>query len=67
LLILLAGGLPAVPGRLWQGPLAVAVAALAVVALCAHTRRRFGGVTGDVLGATSELTTTIVLAACAVA
>lgn len=67
LTILLAGGLPAVPGRPWQGPLAVAVAALAVVALCAHTRRRFGGVTGDVLGAHSELTTTLILTICAAA
>ncbi len=65
--ILLAGGLLAVPGRAWQGTLAVAVAALAVVAFCAHTNRRLGGVTGDVLGATSELTTTIILTVCAVA
>jgi len=67
LAILLAGGLPAVPGRPWQGPLAVAVAALAVVALCAHTRRRFDGVTGDVLGAASELTTTLIVTICAAA
>lgn len=65
--ILLAGGLLAVPDRRWQGTLAVALAALAVVTLSAHTRRRFGGVTGDVLGATSELTTTIILAICAAA
>jgi adenosylcobinamide-GDP ribazoletransferase len=65
--ILLAGGLLAVPGRRWQGTLAVALAGLAVVALSAHTRRRFGGVTGDVLGATSELTTTVILAVCAAA
>jgi adenosylcobinamide-GDP ribazoletransferase len=65
--ILLAGGLLAVPGRRWQGTLAVALAALAVVALAAHTRRRFGGVTGDVLGATSELTTTVILTVCAAA
>ena len=65
--ILLAGGLLAVPGRAWQGTLAVAVAALAVVTLSAHTRRRLGGVTGDVLGATSELTTTIILTICALA
>lgn len=63
---LLAGGLMVVPGRVWQGALAVALAALVVVAFSAHTRRRFGGVTGDVLGAASELTTTVVLAVCAV-
>lgn len=65
--ILLAGGLLAVPGRAWQGTLAVAVAACAVVALSAHTRRRFSGVTGDVLGAAGELSTTIILTICALA
>ncbi|MGH4011020.1 MAG: adenosylcobinamide-GDP ribazoletransferase [Pseudonocardiaceae bacterium] len=64
--VLLAAGLLAVPGRPWQGALAVALAALVVVALSAHTHRRFGGVTGDVLGAASELSTTVVLAVCAV-
>jgi adenosylcobinamide-GDP ribazoletransferase len=54
-LVLAAAGLGAVPGRPWQGPLAVAVAAAVVVGLSAHTRRRFGGVTGDVLGAANEL------------
>ncbi|PZS39672.1 MAG: adenosylcobinamide-GDP ribazoletransferase [Pseudonocardiales bacterium] len=63
---LLVTGLVAVPGRPWQGALAVAVAALVVAATSAHTRRRFGGVTGDVLGAAAELTTTVILAICAV-
>lgn len=66
LLVLLTCGLVAVPGRAWQGALAVGLGALAVVAFSAHTRRRFGGVTGDVLGAASELATTVVLAVCAV-
>lgn len=66
LAILLAGGLLAVPGRPWQGLLAVVLASLLVITISAHTRRRFGGVTGDVLGATTELTTTVILAVCAV-
>lgn len=64
--VLLAAGLLAVPGRAWQGALAVGLAAAGVVALSAHTRRRFGGVTGDVLGAASELASTVVLVVCAV-
>jgi adenosylcobinamide-GDP ribazoletransferase len=54
-LMVAAAGLTVVPGRPWQGPLAVAVAAAVVVGLSRHTRRRFGGVTGDVLGAANEL------------
>ena len=54
-----------VAGRWWQGPSSVVVAALAVAGLAVHTRRRFGGLVGDVLGASCELTVAIVLAGCA--
>lgn len=47
--------------RAWLGPVAMLVATGLVLALVSHTRRRFGGVTGDVLGAASELATTAVL------
>jgi adenosylcobinamide-GDP ribazoletransferase len=60
--VILAGaGVFAVPGRWWLGLLAVALAGATVVTLTAHTRRRFGGITGDVLGAACELAVTIVL------
>jgi adenosylcobinamide-GDP ribazoletransferase len=60
-LALAAAGVAAVPGRPWQGPLAVAVGAVTTVGLSAHTRRRFGGMTGDVLGAANELAVAAVL------
>jgi adenosylcobinamide-GDP ribazoletransferase len=57
-------GVFAVPGRWWQGPLAVLLAGAVVLGLSAHTRRRFGGITGDVLGAASELAVAVVLVVC---
>lgn len=47
--------------RAWQGPLAVLLGAATVVALSAHTRRRFGGMTGDILGAACELAVLVTL------
>ena len=40
-----------------RGVLAVGLGAAVVAALSWHTARRFGGMTGDVLGAASELAT----------
>jgi adenosylcobinamide-GDP ribazoletransferase len=39
----------------------VFIASAVLVLFTAHIRRRLGGITGDVLGAASELTTTLVL------
>ncbi|HEV2780761.1 MAG TPA: adenosylcobinamide-GDP ribazoletransferase [Actinophytocola sp.] len=50
----------------WLGILAVGLAAATVLVLVWHARHRFGGVTGDVLGAAGELATTAVLAVCTI-
>ncbi|MFJ6674224.1 adenosylcobinamide-GDP ribazoletransferase [Actinosynnema sp. NPDC091369] len=46
----------------WQGPLSIALAAALTILLIRHTRERFGGITGDVLGAACETATITVLA-----
>jgi adenosylcobinamide-GDP ribazoletransferase len=48
-------------GRPYLGPVAVLLAAGVVLVVLRHVRRRLNGITGDVLGAASELATTIVL------
>jgi adenosylcobinamide-GDP ribazoletransferase len=64
-LLLLAAAVFVIPGRPWQGPAAVLLAGAVVLGLSRHTGRRFGGITGDVLGAAAELAAAAVLAVCA--
>ncbi|GAA0264495.1 adenosylcobinamide-GDP ribazoletransferase [Saccharothrix mutabilis subsp. mutabilis] len=50
-----------------HGPVAVVLALGLVLVLVRHTRKRFGGITGDVLGAACETASVSVLAVCALA
>ncbi|MBC6450842.1 adenosylcobinamide-GDP ribazoletransferase [Actinokineospora xionganensis] len=51
----------AITDNRWLAPTAILLAAIITAAFIRHTIKRFGGITGDTLGATCELTTAIVL------
>lgn len=50
----------AVPDRWWQGPVVVGCVLGATIVSTRHCARRFGGITGDVLGAAIEVAVTAV-------
>jgi adenosylcobinamide-GDP ribazoletransferase len=59
-LVVLAGA--AYPVLEWHAPAAGVLAAVVVVLVATHARRRLGGVSGDVFGAAAELAVTVALA-----
>ncbi|MEV0760901.1 adenosylcobinamide-GDP ribazoletransferase [Nocardia sp. NPDC050435] len=54
--------LAAVPGKPWLGPVVVLCAVALTVLLVRHTARRFGGLSGDVLGAVLEVSVALTAA-----
>lgn len=65
-LVVAACTVPAVPGRGWQGPLAVLVGLGSAALVQRQAVRRLGGITGDVLGALVVVAQTVVLVVLAV-
>ncbi|MFF0529386.1 adenosylcobinamide-GDP ribazoletransferase [Nocardia amikacinitolerans] len=61
-IVALACGVVAVPEHPWLGPIAIAVAVGIAAVVVRHMLRRFGGLSGDVLGAAIEISVTIAAA-----